>query len=114
MSPDVERRRHPRNTVAARMRLTHRLYGSFEGHSRDISDGGLYLTVLTLPPVMPGATVQLQMLDSVNPAIVFNARIARGESLGLALELIDYEVGGNAYPVETLREQWNMVRQLMS
>jgi len=113
-SSNLERRRHPRNAVAARLRLTHPRHGSFEAVSRDISDGGLYLTAGRLPPFMPGATVQLQLLDSLNPAIVFNARVARGDDRGLALEVIDYELGGGNFPVDTLREQWNVVKQILA
>ncbi len=109
-----ERRRHPRNAVAARVRLTHSRHGSFEALSRDISDGGVYLTGERLPPFMPGATFQLQLLDSVNPAIVFNTRVARGDARGLALEVIDYELGGDSYSVDVLREQWNIVKQVFT
>jgi len=109
-----ERRRHPRNAVAARVRLTHSRHGSFEVQSRDISDGGVYLTGERLPPFMPGATFQLQLLDSVNPAIVFNARVARGDDKGLALEVIDYELGGDSYSVDVLRDQWNIVKQVLT
>lgn len=113
-SSNLERRRHPRNAVAARLRLTHPRHGSFEAVSRDISDGGVYLTASRLPPFMPGATLQLQLLDSLNPAIVFNARVARGDEGGLALEVTDYELGGGRYSVDVLREQWNVVKQVLA
>jgi len=113
-SSSHERRRHPRNAVAARIRLTHSRHGSFEARSLDISDGGIYLTGERLPPFMPGATFQVQLLDSVNPAIVFNTRVARGDAKGLALEVIDYELGGDSYSVDVLRDQWNIVKQIVT
>jgi len=106
----VERRRHPRHPVQARIRISNNFIGILEGYSRDISNNGVFLYLNPVPPVARGAYLALNMLDSANPDILFNARVIRTSTRGVAITLVDYEIQGRRYTLDELRRQWKMTR----
>jgi hypothetical protein len=106
----TDRRSFPRFPVKARVRVSHSLIGTIEGESMNISDTGLYLTLENVPRVPRGAHIGLQMLDSVNPGIIFNTRVIHVSDAGLGIAIVDYEFEGVRYTLDELRRQWQMAR----
>jgi PilZ domain len=106
----IERRNFPRAPVQARIRVSNNFIGVVDGYSRDISNNGLYLFLSPVPPVARGAYLGLNMLDSANPDILFNARVVRTTAQGVAVTLVDYELRGRRYTLEELHRQWSMTR----
>ena len=104
----VERRGFPRMPVQARIRVSNAYIGIIEGYSRDISNTGLFIYTNPVPPVARGAYLGLHMLDSANPAILFNTRVIRATAKGVALTLVDYEIEGRRYALSELRRQWQV------
>ena len=106
----TERRSFPRFPVKARVRVSHSLIGTIEGKSINISDTGLYVNLENVPKVPRGAHVGLQMLDSVNPGIIFNTRVIHVSDAGLGIAIVDYEFEGVRYTLDELRRQWHITR----
>ena len=104
----IERRGFPRIPVQARIRISNAYIGIIEGYSRDISNTGLFIYTTPVPPVARGAYLGLNMLDSANPAILFNTRVIRATAKGVALTLVDYEIEGRRYTLGELRRQWKV------
>lgn len=105
-----DRRNFPRIPVSARMRISHTRIGTFEGFSVNVSDNGLMLHARDVPRLPRGAHIGLQMLDSVNPGIVFNTRVIHCSEQGLGLVIVDYELNGMRFTLEELRRQWQVTR----
>lgn len=105
-----ERRRSPRRTVKARIRITNSYLGMIDAYSRDISNTGLFLLLNPIPPIARGSYLGLHLLDSTNPLILFNARVVRMSHEGVAVALVDYEIGGRRYTMDELYRQWSMSR----
>lgn len=105
-----DRRSFPRNPVQARIRVSHSLIGTIEGQSINISDTGLYVNLENIPKVPRGAHVGLQMLDSVNPGIIFNTRVIHVSDQGLGIAIVDYEFNGVRYTLDELRRQWHITK----
>ena len=103
-----ERRSFPRVPVKARIRVSHSLIGTIEGESINISDTGLYLTLENVPRLPRGAHIGLQLLDSVNPGIIFNTRVIHVSDIGLGIAIVDYEFDGMRYTLDELRRQWHV------
>lgn len=106
----TDRRSFPRIPVKARIRVSHSLIGTIEGQSINISDTGLYVCLENVPKVPRGAHVGLQMLDSVNPGIIFNTRVIHVSEEGLGIAIVDYEFEGVRYTLDELRRQWRITR----
>ncbi|MBI3561715.1 MAG: PilZ domain-containing protein [Gammaproteobacteria bacterium] len=104
----IERRRQTRHPVQARMRITNNFIGILEGYSRDISNAGVFIYLTPVPPIARGGYLGLQMLESANPTILFNARVARVDPRGVAVALVDYEIDGRRYTLQELRRQWKI------
>lgn len=108
--PSDDRRSFPRIPVSARMRISHSRIGTFEGFSVNVSDTGLMLHMRDVPKLPRGAHIGLQMLDSVNPGIVFNTRVIHCNGEGLGLVIVDYELNGTRFTLDELRRQWHITR----
>lgn len=106
-----ERRSFPRVPVQARIRVSHSMIGTIEGQSINISDTGLYVSLANIPKVPRGAHVGLQMLDSVNPGIIFNTRVIHVSNQGLGIAIVDYELDGVRYTLDELRRQWHVSKK---
>ena len=105
-----DRRSFPRTPVSARMRVSHTRIGTFDGFSVNVSDTGLMLHLRDLPKLPRGAHIALQMLDSVNPGIIFNTRVIHCQGEGLGLVIVDYELNGMRFTLDELRRQWHITR----
>ena len=99
-----EKRNQRRNTVRARVRISHTKIGQIEGWTRNITDKGLFAELIEVPKLPVGAHIRVQLLDSVSPELTFNTRVVRVETTGLALVWVDYERDGQRYPVTNLKQ----------
>ena len=84
-----ERRKHSRIPVRLRFKIIHPDVGEKIVHTRDLSEGGLY--VITDPADLParGAVVKGQMLDTEVEAPVIEMKIVHVGKNGLGLEYIN-------------------------
>lgn len=99
-----ERRDCVRIAVKARICLSHSTFGVINSHSRDISDSGVFVELKSKPQLPVGAHVKMQMLDSVMPEIVFNVKMERSDEDGIGLSFVDYELNGQRYPIDSLKQ----------
>ena len=105
--PDmIERRIFYRHLVNARVQLAHGAIGRITARSRDISDTGVFVEVFPVPKLPNGSHVKMHMLDSTQPAIAFNMKVIRTASDGIGLMFIDYELDGQRFSIDTLREHF--------
>ena len=105
-SEKANKRRFFRNEVCARIRISHSVFGEIDGITADISDSGIFARYDNLPILPVGSHINLQFLDSANPKIRFNSKVIRQTRKGVALILVDYEIEGQRYGIENLRQQW--------
>lgn len=101
-----ERRRFKRHLVNARVKLMHGTIGELVGRTRDISDSGVFVELISVPKLPNGAHIKMHMLDSSMPGIAFNMKVTRITREGLGLLFIDYEVDGQRYSMDVLRKQF--------
>lgn len=102
----IERRVFVRHAVNARVKLTHSVIGEIITRTRDISDSGVFVETNPVPNLPTGSHIKMNLLDSPQPGIAFNMKVARVTSEGLGLKFIDYEIDGERYPIEMLRQQF--------
>lgn len=102
----IERRLFNRYFVNARVRLTHGAIGKVQARTRDISDSGVFVEVYPVPKLPNGSYVKMHMLDSSQPAIAFNMKVVRTVSDGIGLMFVDYELDGQRFSIDTLRERF--------
>lgn len=100
-----ERRIFARRLVGARVMLSHGSFGEIRAITRDISDSGVFVLVTPVPKLPVGSHIKMHMLDSMQPAIAFNMKVVRTTSDGVGMMFIDYELGGQRFPIEVLRQQ---------
>ena len=110
MSISQDRRQHLRRSVVSNVQLDHEMLGKTIGSTVNISDTGILLLVdaLAQQTFLAEAMIKLSLLDSINPEIVFTARVVRNTDHGLAINLLGYEFRGESYPLSELRRQWQM------
>lgn len=102
-----ERRRFQRHLVNAKVMLVHGTIGELMARTRDISDSGVFVEISPVPRLPHGAHIKMHMLDSRMPGIAFNMKVTRTTHDGLGLMFIDYEVDGQRYTMDTLRQLFN-------
>ncbi|HAO76752.1 MAG TPA: PilZ domain-containing protein, partial [Pseudomonas sp.] len=61
-------RQHPRTNMKCRIRITHPAFGEVFAHTRDLSDGGVYVRHPELVVLQPGDEVTGQVQDLPIPA----------------------------------------------
>ncbi|WP_390592973.1 PilZ domain-containing protein [Simiduia litorea] len=81
-----DNRRYPRIPVRCRVLISHESIGEMMVHTRDISDGGIF--VVTNPEQMPpvGTEVRGQVQGMLADAPVVDMRIVRIEEGGIGLQ----------------------------
>jgi hypothetical protein len=102
----IERRLFVRHVVNARVRLTHSAIGEVMARTRDISDSGMFVEAFPVPKLPIGSHIKMNLLDSPRPEIAFNMKVARITKDGLGLKFIDYEIDGERYSIDKLRQQF--------
>lgn len=101
-----DRRKFIRKRVISTVTISHSVFGEVEGHSRDISDNGIFVLAQELPELPKGAHINLQLMDSSNPHVYFNTRVVRLNESGVGLAIVDYEIDGERFSIDELRRQW--------
>ncbi|MEJ2141863.1 MAG: PilZ domain-containing protein [Gammaproteobacteria bacterium] len=91
-----------RNSVEARVNISHSHFGTLYALSRDISDTGMFVLLNEIPNLPKGAHVRVQLPESANPDIIFNMRVVRTTREGVALVFVDYELDGKRFKMEKL------------
>ena len=102
----IERRIFTRRFVNARVKLSHTTIGEVIARTRDISDSGVYVEAFPVPKLPSGSHVKMNLLDSPQPHICFNMKVTRVGVDGLGLMFIDYEINGERYTINDLRQQF--------
>lgn len=102
-----ERRRCVRIPVKARVCLSHSTFGVINTYIRDISDTGVFVELKDKPQLPVGSHIKMQMLDSAMPEIVFNMKMERSDEDGIGLSFVDYELNGQRYQMESLKQKAN-------
>ncbi|MGD8925634.1 MAG: PilZ domain-containing protein [Thioalkalispiraceae bacterium] len=102
----IERRLFARHIVNARVRLTHTAIGEVMARTRDISDSGVFVESFPVPKLPIGSHIVMNLLDSPQPDIAFNMKVTRITKDGLGLKFIDYEINGERYSIDKLRQQF--------
>ena len=102
----AEKRLHRRKLVNARVSLEHSLLGKLETYTHDISNGGTYVLVQDVPDVPIGSVLQMCMLDSGQPDIIFEMELVRIDKLGLGLKFLGYTQQGQKYTMTDLQQVW--------
>lgn len=81
------KRVYPRTMMKARIRISHPDLGEVFGHTRDLSDGGVFVDNPELATLEPGSEVSGQVQDMPFEAPVLRMviqRVVPGEGVGLA------------------------------
>lgn len=81
------KRVYPRTMMKARIRINHPDLGEVFGHTRDLSDGGVFVDNPLLANLEPGTEVSGQVQDMPFEAPVLRMvvqRVVSGEGAGLA------------------------------
>ena len=102
----IERRLFGRRAINAKVKLIHSTIGELEAKTRDISDSGVFVLLSPVPNLPVGGHIKMHMLDSSAPKIAFNMKIVRVLEEGLGMMFIDFELEGERYTIEMLREQF--------
>ena len=106
-----ERRIHRRKLVNARVLLKHPTIGEHKTYTHDISDGGVFVLLQNTPDLPAGSELDMQLLDSGQPDVVFKMEIARIDKLGYGLKFLGYERKGKFHNMKQLRKDWEKQSQ---
>ncbi|HDZ58326.1 MAG TPA: PilZ domain-containing protein [Pseudomonas xinjiangensis] len=80
-------RQHPRTPMKCRIKISHPDLGDVFGHTRDLSDGGVFVVNADLATLPPGTEVRGQVQDMPIEAPVLRMMVQRvipGEGAGMA------------------------------
>jgi len=102
-----EKRLHYRRKIGARVKISHSTFGFIKTTTRDISDIGLFVELQHRLRLPIGGHIKLQFLDSARPEIAFNMKVIRENDEGVGLVFVDYELDGQRYKMDELRQHWN-------
>lgn len=101
-----DKREHKRKDVEARVEVLHPEIGVVKAHTRDISNGGLFLVLNEHSDYPIGSVMQIRLVDSANTDIVFNMEVIHKQDNGLGLMFIDYTLDGKQQQMDSLRDLW--------
>lgn len=96
-----------RKPVSATVKISHSTFGDVTATTRDISDTGLFAELPERLRLPIGAHIKLQFLDSARPEIAFNMKVIRENNKGIGLTFVDFEVNGQRYQMDDLRQHWS-------
>jgi len=103
----TNKRQQLRQVVNASVKLSHSVFGEITAKTGDISNTGVFIKLDDKPLLPKGAQIKLQFLSSVYPDVSFNTRVVRVIDEGLGLVFVDYEYGGERFPMNNLKYIWN-------
>jgi len=101
-----DKRSQSRVTRVSKVKISHSTFGSRRALTRNISSNGVYLELQDQPQLPVGAHIRMQMLDSIRPDVSFNMKVLRTDRQGLALKFIDYELEGERFNIDDLKQHW--------
>jgi hypothetical protein len=81
-------RQHPRTNMKCRIRIAHPAFGEVFAHTRDLSDGGVYVRHPELVVLQPGAMVTGQVQDLPIPAPELRMVVMRVDAEGVGLQFV--------------------------
>lgn len=99
-----EKRLSRRKLINARIRIYHPSFGVITGHTRDISDGGIFVNLKDIPDIPVGSKLKVQLMDSENADIIFNAKLAHANASGIGIVFINYEIDDVVHEMDELRD----------
>jgi len=102
-----ERRQFLRNLVKARVSISHGTFGTLLATTENISDGGVFVSLLEKRKIPEGSHLQVKMLDSLNTNINFNMKVIRSDGYTMGMQFIDYELQGERHKIEELVGELN-------
>lgn len=102
----AEKRQQLRQMVNAPVLLSHSVFGEIKALTGDISNTGVFVCINDKPKLPKGAHIKLQFLSSAYPNVSFNTRVVRVTDEGLGLVFVDYEYGGDRFPMKNLKQIW--------
>lgn len=103
----ANKRKQLRQMVNAPVLLSHSAFGEIKAITDDISNTGVFVRIDNKPLLPKGAHIKLQFLSSLYPNVSFNTRVVRLTDEGLGLVFVDYEFGGDRFPMSNLKYIWN-------
>lgn len=101
-----DKRKYKRKLVNARVKLIHASFGEIESTTRDISNGGVFVIVTPENELPPGSELQMQLLESSDPNVVFNMQVIRHDKAGMGLMFTGFEADGELYEMKQLNRFW--------
>ncbi|MBV2204796.1 MAG: PilZ domain-containing protein [Pseudomonas sp.] len=81
-------RQYPRTSMKCRIRISHPAFGDVFAHTRDLSDGGVYIRHPELAALAPGSVVTGQVQDLPIPAPVLRLEVMRVDAEGAGLRFL--------------------------
>ena len=103
----TNKREQLRQIVNASVKLSHSVFGEIIATTGDISNAGVFVKLNDKPLLPKGAHIKLQFLSSVYPNVSFNTRVVRVIDEGFGLVFVDYEYGGERFPMNNLKYIWS-------
>ncbi|MEX6500584.1 PilZ domain-containing protein [Pseudomonas zhanjiangensis] len=82
-------RRYPRTPMKCRIKICHPSFGELLGHTRDLSDGGVYVRHPDLAGLAPGTRVTGQVQDLPIEAPVLQMEVMRADAEGAGLRFVE-------------------------
>ncbi|MDF3934430.1 PilZ domain-containing protein [Pseudomonas citronellolis] len=85
----ANQRQYPRTPMKCRIKIVHASFGEIFGHTRDLSDGGVYVRHEALAALAPGTRVQGQVQDLPMEAPVLEMEVMRTDAEGAGLRFVE-------------------------
>lgn len=101
-----ERRRYKRKNVSSRVMVYHSAVSGFESETKDISNGGIRISVNEdyTDKIHEKDSAKVVFLNSGDVALIFNMTVIRVSKDEIAMEILNCERNGKAFPVSDLRD----------
>lgn len=98
----MAQRESSRQAVKTPVKIYSRLFGEFKGRSRNISDSGIFIQIEPFIGLQDEKEQKLVFVNSANKRVIFNVKFVRDTEYGLAFKFLDFETGGQRYPLQEL------------
>jgi hypothetical protein len=82
-------RQYPRTPMKCRIKICHPSFGELVAHTRDLSDGGVYVKHPNLAGLAQGARVTGQVQDLPIEAPVLQMEVMRVDGEGVGLRFVE-------------------------
>lgn len=102
-----EKRLYKRKLVNTRVKLFHDSFGEIESVTKDISNGGVYVITQPEHEVPVGEQLQMALLQSSEPGVIFNMKVIRHDKGGMGLMFLGFEANGQQYEMKKLPNFWS-------